>query len=315
VGALVGRGLVQLTRGDFAAGWEGYEHRVGSPDFNTRNFAQPRWDGAALAGRTLLVHCEQGLGDTLQFIRALRWLEGQDGRVIVAAPPVLVPLLTQSGFTGIVSQSEPLPSFDLHVPLLSLPRIFRIDADSIPRDESYLAADRERIARWRSELAKYPGLKVGIAWQGDPKFKGDGWRSVRLDRFAPLAAVGGARLVSLQKGSGSEQLAAFARQWEVLDLSDSLDNGGGAFLDTAAIMMNVDLVVTTDTAIAHLAGALGVPVWVALSRPADWRWLSERGDSPWYPTMRLFRQPTSGDWKSVFESMAQELAQWVESAR
>jgi hypothetical protein len=163
------------------------------------------------------------------------------------------------------------------------------------------------VTHWRGELASLPGLKVGIAWQGNPAFRGDAQRSIPLARFLPLARVKGARLISLQKGPGTEQLGALAGQFEVLDLNGRLDEISGAFMDTAAVIMNLDLVIACDSAVVHLAGALGAAVWVALPLVPDWRWLLEREDSPWYPTMRLFRQTRAGHWEDVFERMAEEL--------
>ncbi|HEV3137366.1 MAG TPA: tetratricopeptide repeat-containing glycosyltransferase family protein [Pirellulales bacterium] len=306
--ALANRGLALLSLGDFAAGWAGYEHRGGCPDFERPRFPDPPWDGSPLAGRRLLVHCEQGLGDTLQFIRYVKLLEPRGGEVIIAAQKALVPLLTQSGYARVLDREETLPEFEVHAPLLSMPRIFRTELDSVPRDVPYLAAEPARISFWGGELDKYPGFKVGIAWRGDKGYRLDQWRSIPLGSFAPLAQISSVRLLSLQKDSTSEDLAAIADRFAVVDLARSLDNVGGAFLDTAAVMKNLDLVVTCDTAIGHLAGALGVPVWLALPQPSDWRWMVDRTDSPWYPTMRLFRQTTNGDWDGVFIRIQAELA-------
>jgi tetratricopeptide (TPR) repeat protein len=304
------RGTMMLAMGRFAEGLSGYESRIGCPDFNTMNLEGPRWDGRDLAGRTLLVHCEQGLGDTLQFIRYVKFARGRGGKVIVAAQPALIPLLEQSGFGPLVSRNDPLPPFDVHSPLLSLPSILRTRLENIPAEVPYLVADSARVDRWRQELAAQRGLKVGIVWQGQQKFRGDRLRSIPLARFAPVAGVSGVQLVSLQKGPGCEQLAEEADRFAVVDLSRRLDNDG-AFLDTAAVMRSLDLVITSDTAAAHLAGGLGVKVWVALGAAPDWRWLLDRQDSPWYPTMRLFRQRTAGDWSGVFADMAAELARMV----
>lgn len=305
------RATVLLGMGDFSAGWPAYEHRVGCQQFDTFRFPQPLWDGSALADRTLLIHCEQGLGDTMQFIRYAKLAEQRGGKIIVASQRELIPLLTRSGFTGLVNRNEPLPAFDVHAPLMSLPYIFRTVEHSVPRDVPYLAVDDERTAKWRERLGQYPGLRVGIAWQGRQQFRGDRLRSIPLAQFAPLARVANVRLLSLQKGFGSEQLAALAGRFEVIDLARDLDNSGEPFLDTAAVMKSLDLVVTSDTATAHLAGALGVRVWVALARAPDWRWMRDRTDSPWYPSMRLFRQQELGDWQRVFEAMAAELEQIV----
>jgi hypothetical protein len=174
-----------------------------------------------------------------------------------------------------------------------------------------LRAETERIDRWKSRLDQIPGFKVGIVWQGRPAARSDRMRSIPLSCFEPLAGSG-ARLISLQKGPGSEQLAALTGRFEVFDLARELDNEGRAFVDTAAAMKNLDLVITSDTAPAHLAGALGVPVWVALSSAPEWRWMLDRNDSPWYPSMRLFRQQQRRDWPQLFRAMAVDLSREIE---
>jgi hypothetical protein len=302
--ALASRGVILLSQGNFAAGWVGYDYRQGYLDCQT--LPQPMWDGSPLAGRTLLIQCEQGFGDTLQFIRYVKMIEPRDGQLIVSAQRELMSLLAQSGYARLVAHGEALPPFDVHLPLLSLPRIFGTTLDTVPSKVPYLTADPQRISNWRETFKGYSGLKVGISWQGRKTFPGDRVRSLPLENFAPLAQVPGVQFFSLQKAPGSEQLPPFADRYGVVDLSPALET----FLDTAAAMLNLDLVVTSDTAVAHLAGALGVPVWVALSRVPDWRWLLERSDNPWYPTMRLFRQTRLGDWPPVFQAIAEELAKF-----
>ena len=224
----------------------------------------------------------------------------------------MLPLLTTSGVDKLVAIDEPLPRFDLHVPLMSLPFVLGTRLDNVPHEVPYLAVEPERVARWREELASIPGFKIGIAWQGRREYRADRQRSIplgaALHRWPPCPGV---RLLGLQKGYGSEQLAALAGRFEVVDLGARLDQGGGAFLDTAAAMQSLDLVVTSDTAIAHLAGALGVRVWLALGRVPEWRWMLSGETSPWYPSMRLFRQRTAGDWSEVFARMAGELSTLV----
>jgi tetratricopeptide (TPR) repeat protein len=305
--ALVSRGTAFLSLGQFDAGWAGFEHRAHCPQFNTPTHFQPRWDGSPLDDRTLLIHCEQGLGDTLQFIRYVKLTEQRGGKIIIAAHPALTALLGQSGFRGLVSNDQPLPPFDVWVPLMSLPYVFQTEVDTVPSDVPYLAPEQARVERWRGELKPSSGLKVGIAWQGRRDHRLDRLRSMPLACFAPLAAVPGVRLLSLQKGAGSEQVAALGDRFELVDLASRLDNEPAAFLDTAAVMKSLDLVVTSDTAIAHLAGALGVRVWLALPLAPDWRWMFVREDSPWYPTMRLFRQSRFRQWSDVFERMAADL--------
>ena len=197
--------------------------------------------------------------------------------------------------------------FDYYVPLLSLPAALETTLATVPADVPYLHAAPERIAHWKNELAGVEGFKVGIAWQGSTRFPGDYFRSLPLAQFAPVAACPGVQLFSLQKGTGSEQLTNWSGPGNIVDLGSSLDLEGDAFVDTAAVMMNLDLVITSDTSIAHVAGALGVPVWVALQETPNWRWLVGRDDSPWYPTMRLFRQSRLGDWEGVFAKMAERV--------
>jgi tetratricopeptide (TPR) repeat protein len=301
--------LVWLVRGDFERGWPEYEWRWTQPGFLRRSFPQPLWDGSDLNGRTILLHTEQGLGDTLHFVRYASVVHQRGGRIVLECQPPLLRLLAGvPGIDRLVAQGEPLPEFDVHAPLLGLPAIFRTTVDTIPAAVPYLHADDKLVQRWRKELESLGGFKVGIAWQGNPGFLHDLLRSIPLKHFARLAQVEGVRLVSLQKGPGVDQLGDLAGRFPVLDLGTRLDEESGAFMDTAAVMVNLDLVITSDTAIPHLAGGLGVPVWLALALSPDWRWLLERADSPWYPTMRLFRQTRCGDWDDVFERMAEELS-------
>jgi hypothetical protein len=195
-----------------------------------------------------------------------------------------------------------LPPFDLHAPLLSVPGILGTTLASIPATVPYLYADAERSEHWRRELGKFPSFRIGINWQGNPNYKNDRNRSFSLAQFAPLAAIEGVQLFSLQYGAGTDQLGALAGRFPVIDLGSKLD-----LMETAAVIQNLDLVITSDTALPHLAGALGAQVWVALSFVPEWRWLLHRDDSPWYPTMRLFRQTAWGNWQEVFARIAEEL--------
>ncbi|HEX3727481.1 MAG TPA: tetratricopeptide repeat protein [Pirellulales bacterium] len=306
------RGTACLSMGHFEPGWADYEARLRLSDFQIPKFSQPQWSGEPLKGRTLLVHCEQGLGDTLQFIRYLKPLKQSGGRLVVVVQKRLLPLLAGSGWEGLIAPGDPLPPFDVYSMLLSLPHKLGTTLETIPRDVPYLSADPARVNQWRAELRKQPGLKVGIAWQGRTSLHGDRLRSIPLRCFAPLA-MPGVRLFSLQKGPGSEQLSQVADQLNVVDLGPALDHDG-AFVDTAAVMRNLDVVITSDTAVAHLAGGLGVRVWLALSQVAEWRWMRQRDTSPWYPTMRLFRQQRLLDWSDVFSRLAAELQQLALSA-
>lgn len=310
------KSLALLLQGDFAEGWREYEWRWKSKGFTERALGQPLWDGSALHGRTILLHAEQGLGDTLQFVRYVPWVKERGGRVVFECPKALLRLL--AGFEGIdqmVAAGSALPRYDVQAPLMSLPGIFGTNLANLPAKTPYLSAQQRLIEHWRKELRALSGFKIGIAWKGSAANKGDVRRSIPLAQFAPLARVPGVHLLSLQKGPGAEQLAENADRLTVIDLGDRLDEANGPFMDTAAVMLNLDLVVTADTATAHLAGALGVPVWIALPFMPDWRWLLGRDDSPWYPTARLFRQPRLGDWTDVFERMTAEVAKLVGAHR
>jgi tetratricopeptide (TPR) repeat protein len=299
------RSLVQLLQGELAAGWAEYEWRWQIRDLSRKPLNQPPWDGSSLHGRTILLYAEQGLGDTLQFIRYAPLIRQRGGRVVVECQKPLQRLLAGApGIDRLLAQGETLPPFDVHAALLSLPRLFGTTLANIPADVPYLHAEAALVEQWRRELASVSGFKVGIAWQGSSRYREDHLRSIPLARFAPLAGVAGVRLISLQKGEGIDQLGRVS--FPVTDWGDRLDEKA-PFLDTAALMRNLDLVITSDTVVAHLAGALAVPVWVALPRVPDWRWLLERADSPWYPTVRLFRQDRRGDWETVFQHLAEAL--------
>ena len=290
--------LLLLLTGREAEAWNGWEQRFVARAVPDRGLPQPQWAGEPLNGRRLLVYAEQGLGDTIQFCR---YLPGLDGDVVFEAPPRLRRLLsTLPGVPPMVVPGAAVAA-DLVCPLMSLPA--RTGAP-IPANIPYLSAEPDRVACWRARLGTH-GLKIGIAWQGNPGRAEDRGRSVRLREFAPLAAVPGVRLISLQKNDGTDQLEDGPA---VETLGPDFDAGPDGFLDTAAVMMCVDLLVTSDTSIPHLAGALGRPVWMAARKVPDWRWLLDREDSPWYPTMRLFRQTERDEWEPVFAAMAAALA-------
>jgi tetratricopeptide (TPR) repeat protein/ADP-heptose:LPS heptosyltransferase len=306
------RALVWLLQGDFARGWPEYEWRFGCVGLPIRPFPRPLWDGSPLGGRTILVHCEQGLGDTLQFLRYVPMVKARGGRVVLVCQPALKRLLTGLPYVDeLIVQGDAIPAFDVHCPLLSLPRIFGTTPDNIPAEVPYLQPDPALTEHWQSRLAAVEGFKIGVAWQGSPKFRKDRERSFPLRRLAPLAELSSVRLVSIQKGPGREQIADEAASAPLLDLGGELDESTGPFLDTAALMKSLDLVITPDTVVAHLAGALGVPVWVALGHVPHWPWLLDRTDSPWYPSARLFRQPQRGDWDAVFRAMTEALSNMI----
>ena len=302
--AHLGLAVCYLVEGDYERGWATHEGRPSMPK-PAPPHSLPRWTGEPLAGRSLLLLSEQGLGDTLHFVRYARLLKEQGARVVLAAQPALGRLLAAYRDVDellILGPTDKLPSLDFYLPLLSARYVLRTDAATIPCDVPYLSADPGLTEQWRNELAAIDGFKIGIAWQGSRDYRFDRWRSIPLADFAPLAALPGVRLISLQKGFGSEQIAAV--DFPLLDFSGRLDEVAGPFMDTAAVISNLDLVVTANTAIAHLAGALGAPVFLALQFSPDWRWLLGRDDSPWYPTMRLFRQTVFGRWPDVFQRIA-----------
>lgn len=305
------RALACLQRGDFTRGWTEYEWRFRCREHPILAQGKPFWDGSPLDGRTVLLWAEQGLGDSIQFIRYASAVKDRGGRVVVACPESLIALLkTCSGIDAIVPQGDPTPEHDCHAPLMSLPRIFGTTLETIPATVPYVSADRRSAARWREALENTTGLKVGIAWQGNPDHKKDRLRSFKLNLFEPLARIDGVRLFSLQKGFGAEQLDE-AIGFPVVDLGRRL----GDLDDAAALIDNLDLLVTPDTALAHLAGALGVPVWIAVQFSSDWRWLLDREDTPWYPSIRLFRQREWNDWEEVFGRIASALENLPKTTR
>jgi tetratricopeptide (TPR) repeat protein len=309
--------LALLLKGDFSEGWREYEWRWrgGTSDLIPRKFLQPRWQGEDLTGKTLLLHAEQGLGDTLQFARFAPVMANRAAKIILAVQPPLVRLLSEAQWPNVtVNNGAELSGFDVELPLMSLPAVLGMTEATIPADVPYLAADAQRVEHWRERLPK-DGFKIGIVWQGRPEAKVDPARSFPLRSCAPLSALGGVTVISLQKRHGLEQLDALPGGMRIETLGADFDSGPDAFLDSAAVMMNLDLVITADTATAHLAGALARPTWIALSHAPEWRWLMQREDSPWYPTARLFRQRRSGDWDEIFERMAEELSPIVSGER
>jgi Flp pilus assembly protein TadD len=302
--------LTLLRLGEYEEGLRRYEHRdrcVGGRPWPV--YDKPRWDGGPLEARTIFVPWEYYRGDTLQFARYLPLLAARGARVLAQAPAAMHRLLGGLGAPIRFIEGEADPAaFDVWCPLLSLPLAFGATLAALPARTPYLHAEPERVASW-SRIIGANGLKVGVCWQGSTlPYAASLGRSFPLAALRPLAAVPGVRLISLQKGDGLDQLAALPGGMRVETLADDLDAGPDAFVDTAAILHGLDLVVTCDTAVAHLAGALGRPTWLALGAYADWRWLKGRDDSPWYPSLRLFRQASPGDWDGVFAAMAAALA-------
>lgn len=298
--------VYRLLTADFARGWPEYEWRwrvkeAGKPPA----FTQPLWLGQTdLAGKTILLHAEQGFGDTLQFCRYATRVAELGARVILEAQPPLRPLLARlAGPAEVLAQGDARPPFDFHCPLMSLPLAFHTDLGTIPARVPYLSADPARVEAWRGRLGPARAMRIGLAWAGRPVFRNDYNRSVRLDRLAPLFALDAA-FISLQKELRERDQDYLATQPRIGHFGDQLQD----FDDTAALIACLDLVITVDTAVAHLAGALGKPVWILLPYTPDWRWLLEREDSPWYPTARLFRQARSGDWDAVISRITSSTA-------
>lgn len=300
--------VLLLLHGDFERGWPEYEWRWQTRGVSLPPLTQPRWDGSPLAKRSIMLYAEQGLGDTIQFVRYASLLKEQGADVTFASQgPLLSLLRTCRGIDTLLARDEPLPATDVYAPLMSLPGILGHTLDDFPSNVPYLSADPKLVPHWERRLKPIEAFKIGIVWQGNPKHELDRLRSIPLERFAPLGDLRGVQLVSLQRGAGVEQLEAVGDRLPVIDLGRELDEKTGAFMDTAAVMTQLDLVITADTAAAHLGGALGVPVWLALCMVPDWRWQLDGETTPWYPTMRLFRQTKPGDWQAVFQRIAQEV--------
>ncbi|MDD2898666.1 MAG: tetratricopeptide repeat protein [Desulfuromonadaceae bacterium] len=301
-----------LAAGEYPEGWQEYEWRFLKPNpVETRNFPQPRWDGSALQGRTILLHAEQGFGDTLQFVRYARLVADTGGRVIIECQVPALKRLLQSleGVAGIIVAGEPLPHFDCHLPLMSLPQVFGTTVDTIPNKMPYLGANRQDCEVWRKRIDSGGQFKVGLVWYAKQSQVLNRKRSCPLQYFSSLWRVQGVEFYSLQVDVGTEQLEDFSVHHKIHDLTGAIDD----FSDTAACIANLDLVITIDTAVAHLAGALGARTWLILPYVAEWRWLSQREDSPWYPTMRLFRQASPGDWSSLMDSVATTLHEYIQT--
>ena len=304
------RALILLRRGELAAGWDEFQARLRLPGFRVQAKTEPLWDGSHIPGKTLLAHWEQGLGDTLHFIRYAPLARQRCTRVVLQVQTALVPLLRQAGFEDIHGDDDPLPPCDFQAPLMSLPGMLGTTLDNIPAEIPYLSVPDTVVARWQERLAALDGLRVGIAWQGSPTHISDRARSIPLAAFEPLARIARVTVVNLQKHDGVEQLDEV--KFAVHRLEGDWDETAGPFVDTAGVMKNLDLVIAADTAIAHLAGAMGVNVWVALDVHSDWRWMRYREDTPWYPSMRLFRQAQKGDWTDVFGRIAAQLERYRE---
>jgi Tfp pilus assembly protein PilF len=305
VAARWNQSMCRLLAGDFVQGWP---ERWGWGQVPERPFPMPRWTGEPLQGHSILLHVDQGLGDTLQFCRFATAVAAQGAQVVLEVQDGLVKLLRslRPGF-AVVAQGAPLPPCDFHVSLMDVPRLLGVTVATIPAEIPYLHADP---APWRARLDALPGCKVGLVWAGSPRLdqkrnaRLDERRSIRLAGMAALAGVDGVQFISLQKGPAADQAATPPPGLVLHDWTDALED----FADTASLVAGLDLVISVDTSVAHLAGALGVPIWLLNRQDTCWRWLLGRDDSPWYPTLRQFRQAEAGDWESVMTRVAQALA-------
>lgn len=301
------KSLAFLLSGNYKEGWKEYEWRLKVKDFLYlhRDFPRPVWDGSDITGKTILLHAEQGFGDTIQFIRYAPLVREKGAKVIVECQKELAPLMRNiEGIHRLIVRSEQLPEFDLHYPLLSLPLQFDTTLESIPAKIPYISADKQLIKKWREKvLPDNSKLKVGIVWSGNPDNIKIRSKSCSLEAYSPFADLDDVTFYSLQKGKAAEQVKHTPAGMKLIDYTEELKD----FADTAALIENLDLVISVDTAVAHLAGALGKPVWTLLPFAPDWRWMLQREDSPWYPSMRLFRQSPLGEWQSVIARITKEL--------
>jgi len=302
-----------LLAGRLPEGWSEYEWRgrALAAHGGRLPFAQPQWTGARIPDRVLLIHAEQGLGDTLQFCRYVPLIADR-ARVVLAVQPPLVSLLRNlEGAERVVAMSDALPAFDYHSPLLSLPRILDTTLDTIPACTSYLKVDDALTSIWARRMGERKGLRIGLTWAGNPRLHlagasaTDRRRSIPLEAFAPLADLRGVQWISLQKDAPAMHATQVPQGIQLLDLMEQVSDFG----DTAAIISNLDLVISVDTSVVHLAGALGKPIWLLNRFDTCWRWLLDRDDSPWYPTLRQFRQNAPGDWESVIDRVRQALVE------
>jgi tetratricopeptide (TPR) repeat protein len=310
--AHVSLALAYLSKGDFEHGWPEYQWRWKISREKQKEFTQPVWNGSNLEGKTILVYAEQGLGDTIQFMRYLKMLKEQGARVIFETQKPLKDMLTRVPYIDLlITKDNPRPPFDFHIPLLSLPLVFNTQVATVPTPIPYLIADESLVEYWKKELAHDNHFKVGLCWHGSTQYGRLALRfavkakSVPLTTLEPLSHVPNVKLYSLQRFDGADEARDISFDLHVFD--DAFDKAHGRFMDTMAVMKNMDLIITVDTSLAHLAGALGVPTWLLLPEPSDWRWMHDRLDTPWYPGMRIFRQKTAGDWAGVVQEIVSAL--------
>lgn len=313
-------GCAYLLKGLWEEGWKNYEGRWNrtTQAMKKRVYDKPAWDGSLLHGETVFLYAEQGLGDTYQFIRYAREVTKRGGKVVVAVQNPLVTILSLCPYIEkVISLGEEPPHFDYYVPLMSLPYILNTRVNTVPNEMPYLFAKPELVEEWREKLSHDKNFKIGICWQGNSNYSTPLLRAVvaaksmTVDTFAPIFQIPGVSVYCLQKETGMDQLNKVPAGCTLHTFDETFDSTNGRFMDTAAVMKNLDLVITVDTGTAHLAAGLGVPTWVFIPNPPDWRWMLDRNDTPWYPTMRLFRQETVGDWSSVMATIADALREHI----
>lgn len=304
-------GLMRLTLGEMPAGWDAHEARLSLPlGFLARRVDDhPPWRGeTGIQGRVILLHAEQGLGDTLQFVRYAPMVAEHGATVLLEVQPGLRPLLAgMPGVAAVHEQGDALPPYDLQCPLMSLPAAFRTSLDTIPRAVPYLTPRADLAAAWGKRLGPWQKMRIGLAWSGSPGHANDVNRSIPLATLAPLLGRPDVEWHIIQRDIRDTDRAALRELDGLADHSAALTD----FAETAALVSQLDLVVAVDTALAHLAGGLGKPAWIMLAHAADWRWMTGRSDTPWYPTLRLFRQPKPSDWDSVTREIARQLDLWA----
>jgi tetratricopeptide (TPR) repeat protein len=302
--------FVLLTQGNFRDGLPAFEARLRVKHFPNRKIDGPMWDGSDLHGRRILLHTEQGVGDTFNFIRYAPMVAARGGRVFVLCGTDVHRLMSiqRLGVEQWIADGQPLPQFDVHCPLMSLPKVFGTTVETIPGNAPNMVADAKLVESWRKRIAPDPEkLKVGLVWAGNLHPIHNRKRTMPLSVLAPLGNAAGVSFYSLQKGPADQEAKTPPAGMKLIDWSGELND----FADTAALIAALDRVITIDTSVAHLAGTLGKPTWVLLPFVADWRWLTDRENSPWYPTMRLFRQTRLGDWLGPVARVAEELERLV----
>jgi tetratricopeptide (TPR) repeat protein len=319
--ARFGLGIAFLTAGNkhpenWPQGWAGYEERWNRQERQpVRRYKQPMWKGSNLTGKTLLIWSEQGLGDTFEFVRYAQ-VAKQNGaqKVIVATQDAAYNIIKLCPYIDqVIRFDEQPPAYDYHIPMLSMPHYTKTQFDTVPHEIPYLYADTSLIEEWKEILSDDPNFKIGICWQGNPNYTTQNSRATAATKFMtvsdflPLMDIPGVSVYSLQKTTGTDQLDHITEDVSLITFEGDFDTSKGRFMDTAAVIKNMDLVITIDTSICHLAAGLGVPTWNLLPLTPDWRWMLDCDNTPWYPNMRLFRQSNRGNWTEVMDAVVTEL--------